>query len=349
MMAQRSNLTDRAKRYRAQNAVRGEKRCVLCGTRGRLDVMHLDGNESNGDPRNLAYGCRSCNGKLAAAFKRIGAGVPTNQYNPASGSVPSFQQYAWAVTQHSRGAHDEGGAIIHATPKSKRIEYAWRIAEIKGSRASERWNGGCMSTQRRNVWPFGAEQPLGSRTYHGRAKQSHQRYMGYDVWGSDELGWHTSLGRGDSTFDTAADVKAFIKSWNRKNPKLLSKLHRQYEALVHRIGPERNAKKLQRLIDERDKVAAELARLGFPVNPGKGSFKRCVSEVEAKGGAYDPRAVCAAAGRKKYGAKKFAAMAQAGKRKAARRNVESDHGGHVGSGVHEDRLEAQEEGYGESG
>jgi len=74
------SLTDRAKRYRAQNAVLGPKECVLCGATGRLDVMHLDGNESNGEPRNLAYGCRSCNGRLAAGFKRIGAGVKTRQY-----------------------------------------------------------------------------------------------------------------------------------------------------------------------------------------------------------------------------------------------------------------------------
>jgi len=98
--------------------------------------MHLDGNESNGEPENLAYGCRSCNTRLAHAFKRVGAGVPTSQYNPSSG-VPMFAQYAWAVTHHSRGAHDEGGAVIHATPKSKRIEYARRIAEIKRVRRGE--------------------------------------------------------------------------------------------------------------------------------------------------------------------------------------------------------------------
>jgi hypothetical protein len=130
--------------------------------------MHLDGNENHGEPANLAHGCRSCNGKLAAAFKRIGAGVPTNQYNPAKGGVPTFEQYAWAITQgeggqhhHYKrgegwqpGAHDEAGAIIHATPKSKRIQYARRLA------------GG----SRRNFWPFGEGQALGSRVYHGKAR-----------------------------------------------------------------------------------------------------------------------------------------------------------------------------------
>lgn len=143
MSTARVNITDRAKRYRAQNAVTGPRKCVLCGSKSDLGVMHLDGNESHGEPANLAYGCRSCNGKLAAAFKRIGAGRPTNQYNPSQG-VPTFAQYAWAVSNHSRGEHDEGGAVIHATPKHKRIEYARRIAAGKSAtmreRDLERWN-----------------------------------------------------------------------------------------------------------------------------------------------------------------------------------------------------------------
>ena len=56
------------------------------------------------------------------------------------------------------------------------------------------------------------------------------------------------------------------------------------------------------------------------VNPDKlGSgtrFARCVKAVAEKGGAYDPKAVCASAGRKKFGAKKMASMARAGKKRA---------------------------------
>jgi len=127
-LRQSNDITDRAKRYRAQSRVTGPRRCVICGGRQNLGVMHLSGNESDGEPANLAYGCKSCNGKLGAAFKSIGAGRPTNQYNPASGHVPTFEQYKWAVTHHTRGEHDEGGKVIHATPKHKRIEYAKRIA-----------------------------------------------------------------------------------------------------------------------------------------------------------------------------------------------------------------------------
>ena len=150
-MQARVNITDRAKRYRAQNAVTGPTvRPVRLALRYPCDAP--DGNESHGEAKNLAYGCRSCNGKLSAAFKRAGIGRPTNQYNP--GTVPTFDQYAWAVssgereyypgsTRHKSGAHDEAGAMIHATPRHKRIEYAKRIAaaasKTKRAAADDRW------------------------------------------------------------------------------------------------------------------------------------------------------------------------------------------------------------------
>lgn len=57
------------------------------------------------------------------------------------------------------------------------------------------------------------------------------------------------------------------------------------------------------------------------VSPAKlgsgGRFAKCVKSVETSGSANDPRAVCASAGRKKYGAKKMASMARAGKKRAS--------------------------------
>jgi hypothetical protein len=62
-----------------------------------------------------------------------------------------------------------------------------------------------------------------------------------------------------------------------------------------------------------------MRRRKVTLNPRKlanaSRFDKCVESVEARGGAYDPRAVCAAAGRKKYGAKKMAAMARAGRKR----------------------------------
>jgi hypothetical protein len=132
-----NEITDRAKRYRAQQNVKGPKKCVICGGTKNLDVMHLSGDESDGASKNLAYGCRKCNAKLSAAFKQIGSRVRTRQYNPTASGIPTFEQYAWGVAHHSRGAHDEGGAIIHSTPRHKRIQYAKRIAEIKRGRRGE--------------------------------------------------------------------------------------------------------------------------------------------------------------------------------------------------------------------
>ena len=151
-----ADVTDRAKRYRAQHVVTGPKRCVLCGSRSDLGVMHLDGFESHGEAKNLAWGCRSCNQILSHGFKRAGAGKRTRQYNPSQG-VPTFEQYAWAVSQgaggshhgpyigggkFAPGAHDAAGAVIHATPKAKRIEYGRRIAGLKSEHGTAGRGGG---------------------------------------------------------------------------------------------------------------------------------------------------------------------------------------------------------------
>jgi len=51
-----------------------------------------------------------------------------------------------------------------------------------------------------------------------------------------------------------------------------------------------------------------------PLGTGE-RFKRCVAEVEARGSARDPKAVCAAAGRRKHGPRKMAQLAAAGRRR----------------------------------
>ena len=59
------------------------------------------------------------------------------------------------------------------------------------------------------------------------------------------------------------------------------------------------------------------------INPAKlgsgGRFASCVRDVKARGGATDPYAVCAAAGRAKYGKRRFQSMAAKGLRRAIRR------------------------------
>ncbi len=260
MSTARVNITDRAKRYRAQNAVSGPRKCVLCGSRDDLGVMHLDGNESHGEPANLAYGCRSCNGKLAAAFKRIGAGRPTNQYNPSSG-VPTFAQYAWAVSNHARGSHDQGGAVIHATPKHKRIEYARRIAAGKTATArerdSDRWNPA-------NPWPF--SRPDARRT----------------TPATGGIAYHTAKRKGGAG-SPAKSKKAAAKESGFSVPdeKAIQEGFKRGLSLREILAQNPALKALRQS------------------NPSK--FDRCVKAVQARGGAANAYAVCTAAGTRNRG------------------------------------------------
>ena len=62
-----------------------------------------------------------------------GKGIRTRQYNP----TPTYAEYAAAVVGHKRGSRDAGGAVIHATPASKRREYAsqiWATRKQRGNR-----------------------------------------------------------------------------------------------------------------------------------------------------------------------------------------------------------------------
>jgi hypothetical protein len=61
---------------------------------------------------------------------------------------------------------------------------------------------------------------------------------------------------------------------------------------------------------------------GVRTNPARGLlFDRCVKAVRARGSARDPRAVCAVAGRKKYGQAEMTRRAKAGRRRGrAKRN-----------------------------
>ncbi len=52
---------------------------------------------------------------------------------------------------------------------------------------------------------------------------------------------------------------------------------------------------------------------------GGGKFAKCVKSVSRRKGVKDAKAICAAAGRKKYGAKKMAKWAAKGRKRAAKR------------------------------
>lgn len=73
---------------------------------------------------------------------RPGGSIPSMGKKPKRGNPPrepTYQQYLWAVKAHVRGAHDEGGKVIHATSPERRSEYAGRIAEWK-RRSRRAWH-----------------------------------------------------------------------------------------------------------------------------------------------------------------------------------------------------------------
>jgi hypothetical protein len=138
----KADVTDRAKRYRANQLgckPAGAKKCKLCGSKSDVMVDHVDGNESNGRKSNLRWLCRSCNTVLGAEMARTGQGRRTVQYNPAHKGAQTLGEYMQAVLQHTRGAHDDGGRIIHDTPKRKREEFAseiWAARKARGNPTS---------------------------------------------------------------------------------------------------------------------------------------------------------------------------------------------------------------------
>jgi hypothetical protein len=130
--------------------------CRSCNTRkGVMQTRHSVGirtRQYNPQPRPLTFAqfrqqakvlLGLTPGNVATAGDAIRATPPAtrNTYaariesNPTE--APTFAQYARAVSIHQRGAHDEGGAIIHATPRQLRSQYAERIARIKSERRGE--------------------------------------------------------------------------------------------------------------------------------------------------------------------------------------------------------------------
>jgi len=55
---------------------------VFCGSTGDVMVGHINGDESDGEPANLAFTCRPCNVSIGIFMARNGFGRRTVQFNP---------------------------------------------------------------------------------------------------------------------------------------------------------------------------------------------------------------------------------------------------------------------------
>ena len=156
-MPKRNNITDRAKRYRAQrNAPPGRKLCNFCGSGEDVMIDHITGDESDGDPDNLMNLCRSCNTRKGIVQARNRIGMRTRQYNPMR--IPSFSAFkTHAQTLLGIGPGDPAAATaaIRATPPAKRAEYASRIAAANPFRSE---------AQRRKFFAMAERGEISQRT-----------------------------------------------------------------------------------------------------------------------------------------------------------------------------------------
>lgn len=129
-----ADITDRAKRYRAQHPdVRpnGPRVCGFCRSRRNVVIHHKDGNEANLRPSNLMWACKSCNTELGLEFARKGRGVLTDQYNPRGrggrGATKRELDHYGALIKVMRGEFPGDQAAAHAeilaTPAYVRSAY----------------------------------------------------------------------------------------------------------------------------------------------------------------------------------------------------------------------------------
>jgi HNH endonuclease len=103
-------------------------------------VHHVDGDEQNNEPSNLAWACRSCNTIIGAAMKRAGLGRRTRQFNPSAQGARTLSQWVTAVlsVKGQSSAMEPAAAVemIHATPPARRSAFAeeiWRIRREHGT------------------------------------------------------------------------------------------------------------------------------------------------------------------------------------------------------------------------
>ena len=119
----------------------GRANLCVCGSTRDIGVVHINGHEEDNEPANLAWSCRSCNGKMAHAFRRAGLGRRVAQYNP---SRDAQSLGAWmAAVESMRGETDQMSvadavALIRATPDWQRSAFAQEIWSPRRERGTDR-------------------------------------------------------------------------------------------------------------------------------------------------------------------------------------------------------------------
>lgn len=141
-------ITDRAKRYRAQRAIeQADQRCIYCGAPAssgrRLVVEHINGREADNAPENLGRACYPCNVTKGVHFARAGKGIKTQQYNPRKKAAGARSLGAYVKAILTTKGYDTGMdlssavELLRATSPADRSRYASDIWARRKERAGE--------------------------------------------------------------------------------------------------------------------------------------------------------------------------------------------------------------------
>jgi hypothetical protein len=132
-------VSDRALRYRANaHPPPGPRICCLCGSERTVEVGHINGEESDNEPANLFWTCRSCNVLCGNTLRNAGLGHLTRQFNPAPGGAKSLAQWLEAIAvvkgESTTMPVDVAVELIRATPQGRRSGFAKEIWQKRRSR-----------------------------------------------------------------------------------------------------------------------------------------------------------------------------------------------------------------------
>jgi hypothetical protein len=326
-MAARAQITDRGLRYRANRAIPNHpKVCAFCGARKRIEVGHVNGDESDNAPVNLTWTCRPCNVLAANTLRSEGMGRLTHQYNPSksggASNIGEWLQAVGAITPHQdRGDRglastmsvSDAVAMIRATPHSKRSEFARKIQSSARGRSAARWNSGNWTGQETENLVLAARtarspEELGRLFRHAErnndfalaeAVRARVQQLGLQPSDFKKNPWPFSSGLSHGAIPATGGIAHHTQS--KKIPVRMSDTSYRGYKIARTEGGEwfstldpdswyETPAKVKRAIDSYLKGRS---------NPSK--FDRCVKEVQQKGGAYNAYAVCSAAGAKNPG------------------------------------------------
>lgn len=206
-----SVITDRAKRYRANQETQGWPQvCMFCAATEDLQRDHIDGYEEHGERENILILCRSCNQKKSAVYLKAGIGERTDQYNPGIFSglfgretdVEKQKRWARERAEIAKARRAQDVAVKRAERERRQDEARRERAESRGAARQER--------ERKRL----------------EAVKAVSRYKGVTIYKRGDGVYFASLDP-DSHFESVSDTKTVIDHF--RNP---AKGYPQYKVAV---------------------------------------------------------------------------------------------------------------------